>query len=46
MANKLYKTPIVEIAKCAPFHALMEISEPKPPTNGGPNLAPGRKIFA
>ena len=45
MANKLYKTPIVEIAKCAPFHALM-ISEPKPPTDGGPDLAPGRKIFA
>jgi|GEM_PF-5329322 len=46
MANKLYKTPIVEIAICTPFHALMEISEPTPATKGGPNLAPGRKIFA
>ncbi len=46
MTMKMYQTPIVEIAKCAPFHALMEVSEPKPVTTGGSGMpAPERKVF-
>ena len=44
MANKLYKTPIVEISICEPVHTLM-ISEPKPAKSGGPDLAPERKVY-
>lgn len=41
---KLYQTPIVEIAKCEPVHTLM-ISEPNPAKDGGPDLAPERKVY-
>lgn len=44
MKMKLYQTPIVEISNCAPVHTLM-ISEPKPATSGGPDLAPKREVF-
>ena len=45
MANKLYKTPIVEISNCEPVHTLM-ISEPKPVTTGGSGMpAPKRKVY-
>jgi len=43
MTNSKYQTPSVEIIKCEMIHALMEVSEPKPATGGGPGLAPKRE---
>ncbi len=45
MATKKYILPLVEVTKCEAIHALMEFSNPTPPTEGGPDLAPKRKVF-
>ena len=44
MANKNYQTPAVEIIRYEATHTLM-VSEPTPAQNGGPGLAPERKLF-
>lgn len=44
MATNKYQTPIVEIVNYALIHTLM-VSEPTPATDGGPDLAPRRKVF-
>ena len=46
MTMKMYQTPIMDIAKCTPFHTLM-VSEPKAieDKGTGPGYAPERKVY-
>lgn len=47
MTMKMYQTPIVDIAKCTPFHTLMVLSEPKAleDKGTGDGYAPERKVY-